>query len=231
MEGGSGFACQKSLNRVNSKTNPLWPFAILCHSSLPRDHLLLLLRRKLLNNVIRILPRQRHILSMASSCKHLTLTVAKVDRRIRQRLANYTALATSLVKVKGERNLNIHLSQVTSALIRSPILPPEERYVTFRSVETPVANRPREATAREPPRSTMLAIVPPWRIFSRFCKTRHLASACLGVHMIGEGGLTVCSFWMSSSNFTRPGVAEVTRSCGGVQSGSWVVSGERERMN
>lgn len=37
------------------------------------------------------------------------------------------------------------------------------------SVETPVEKRPIEATAREPPRSTMLAIVPPWRVRRRFC--------------------------------------------------------------
>lgn len=40
--------------------------------------------------------------------------------------------------------------------------------VPFRSVDTPVAKRPRDATAREPPRSTMLAIVPPWRMLRRF---------------------------------------------------------------
>lgn len=50
--------------------------------------------------------------------------------------------------------INVHLSHETSALIKSPILPPEERYVTFRSVDTPVAKRPRDATARDPPRST-----------------------------------------------------------------------------
>jgi hypothetical protein len=61
-----------------------------------------------------------------------------------------------------------------TARMISPILPPELRYVTdmghsvrqgrirekegfipFRSVDTPVEKRPREATAREPPRSTM----------------------------------------------------------------------------
>lgn len=50
----------------------------------------------------------------------------------------------------------------------SPTFPPELRYVTERSVETPVAKRPREATAREPPRSVMQAIVPPWRMLRRF---------------------------------------------------------------
>lgn len=40
--------------------------------------------------------------------------------------------------------------------------------VPLRSVETPVAKRPREATARDPPRSTIEAIVPPWRMLRRF---------------------------------------------------------------
>jgi hypothetical protein len=39
----------------------------------------------------------------------------------------------------------------------------------FKSVETPVANNPLEATAREPPKSTILAMVPPWRMLRRFC--------------------------------------------------------------
>lgn len=46
------------------------------------------------------------------------------------------------------------LSQLTSALIVSPILPPELMYVTLRSVDTPVENNPLDATASEPPRST-----------------------------------------------------------------------------
>lgn len=50
-----------------------------------------------------------------------------------------------------------NLSHVTSASILSPILPPLLRYVTSRSVETPVLKSPREATAREPPRSTRCA--------------------------------------------------------------------------
>lgn len=36
------------------------------------------------------------------------------------------------------------------------------------SVDTPVLKTPCEATASDPPRSTMLAMVPPWRIFKRF---------------------------------------------------------------
>ena len=47
-----------------------------------------------------------------------------------------------------------NLSQVTSARSVSPTLPPEFKYVTLRSVETPVAKSPLEATAKEPPRST-----------------------------------------------------------------------------
>lgn len=41
-------------------------------------------------------------------------------------------------------------------------------YIPLKSVETPVAKRPLEATANEPPRSTILAIVPPWRMLRRF---------------------------------------------------------------
>lgn len=51
-------------------------------------------------------------------------------------------------------NVFPNLSQVTSARSISPILPPELTYVTLRSVETPVAKSPLEATANEPPRST-----------------------------------------------------------------------------
>jgi hypothetical protein len=47
-------------------------------------------------------------------------------------------------------------------------------YSPFKSVLTPVANNPRDATAREPPRSTMLAIVPPWRMFKRFWIVREM---------------------------------------------------------
>lgn len=39
----------------------------------------------------------------------------------------------------------------------------------FRSVDTPVAKRPVDATASEPPKSTRLAIVPPWMVLRRFC--------------------------------------------------------------
>lgn len=35
-----------------------------------------------------------------------------------------------------------------------PTFPPELKYVTLRSVVTPVLNSPREAIAKEPPRST-----------------------------------------------------------------------------
>lgn len=41
--------------------------------------------------------------------------------------------------------------------------------IPLKSVETPVANRPREATARDPPKSVMQARVPPWRMLRRFC--------------------------------------------------------------
>lgn len=66
----------------------------------------------------------------------------------------------------------------------------------FRSVDTPVEKRPREATAKEPPRSTrgvrirdqlidiavqdilpMLAMVPPWRMFRRFYQVSEVRQA------------------------------------------------------
>jgi hypothetical protein len=81
------------------------------------------------------------------------------------------------------------LSHVAVPLRRSPTLPPGLRYVTghyfskgndkilvvelwcvlLRSVDTPVDQRPVDATAREPPRSTRLASVPPWIVCRRFC--------------------------------------------------------------
>lgn len=49
------------------------------------------------------------------------------------------------------------------------VLVAEEKVpVPFKSVDTPVANLPVEATARDPPRSTRLAIVPPCMVWSRF---------------------------------------------------------------
>lgn len=61
-------------------------------------------------------------------------------------------------KGNPEVSFHLHLSHVTTALIVSPILPPELRYVTDRSVDTPVANKPRDATAKEPPKSTTSAL-------------------------------------------------------------------------
>lgn len=79
--------------------------------------------------------------------------------------------------------MNVKMRQALAVLRLADICLP------LRSVDTPVANRPREATAKEPPRSTkhdcqpqrasarhvsrvssvpMLAIVPPWRMFKRF---------------------------------------------------------------
>ena len=45
--------------------------------------------------------------------------------------------------------------------------------VPLRSVDTPVANSPLDATAREPPRSVIHARVPPWRILRRFFMIQH----------------------------------------------------------
>ena len=69
---------------------------------------------------------------------------------------------------REDLGMYVHLSHHTSPFNTSPIFPPLLRYVTFKSVDTPVANSPREATANEPLASTMLAIVPPCTIPSRF---------------------------------------------------------------
>ena len=129
-------------------------------------------------------------------------------------------------------NVFPNLLQVASPRIMSPILPPEFMYVTLRSVETPVAKSPSEATANEPPRSTgagrcqlrpleksherkspMLAIVPPWRMPRRFLHQTHQHERCRLVKTSGvEDKCTVCSCLISSSKLTVPGRAAVTRS-------------------
>lgn len=126
-----------------------------------------LLTPHLLHNIIPILPRKRHILRMTPSRHQLILRIHKLNTRVRQRLANYTSLISKTHipaalhhRLHGTRK-NSHLSQTTSARIKSPTFPPEFKYVTFKSVLTPVANSPLDATAREPPKSTMEAIVPP----------------------------------------------------------------------
>lgn len=50
--------------------------------------LVLFLRRQLLYNIVRILPRQRHILRMTTPGKYLALSIREMDRRKRQSLAN-----------------------------------------------------------------------------------------------------------------------------------------------
>lgn len=116
------------------------------------------------------------------------------------------------------------LSQTAVAWILSPTLPPLLRYVTvserimfavslafgewklwsrrrgegqcspFRSVETPVAYKPMEATASEPPRSTMLAMVPPCRIFRRFWEDPGCQGVA-GTKVYGETGRLQCGPW------------------------------------
>lgn len=127
-----------------------------------------------------------YILGVATSRHQLILAIHELYRCIRQSLSNYCRKISRYSLLSGTRD--IHLSQVTSAFIVSPMTPPEARYVTdrdhqfaeraiypaiihslpFRSVETPVAKRPRDATAREPPRSVIEAMVPPWSILSLF---------------------------------------------------------------
>jgi hypothetical protein len=51
----------------------------------------------------------------------------------------------------------------------------------LKSVDTPVAKSPRDATASEPPRSTMHARVPPWRMLRRFYRGSGISNGSLGV--------------------------------------------------
>jgi hypothetical protein len=106
---------------------------------------------------------------MASSCGQLAVLVPEMDHSEGQRLPNWTLLDEADRGGSWKRKSDVLFSHVAVPLTTSPVLPPALRYVTFRSVETPVENLPMDATAKEPPRSTMLARVPPWRVPSRFC--------------------------------------------------------------
>lgn len=94
---------------------------------------------------------------MASSRGELTLAVGKRHLCERQGLANLFADGSALEGVAhastGAQICDFPNQIHTSGrrLVDSPL----------RSVDTPVAKRPVDATAREPPRSTRLAMVPP----------------------------------------------------------------------
>ena len=106
---------------------------------------------------------------MASSCNDLVVLVSEVDGREGERLSNYFELAVQHgLYVAYCLHPDIHLSQIASPLTKSPIFPPARRQVRFRSVDTPVENRPRDARASEPPKSTIEAMVPPCSMPRRF---------------------------------------------------------------
>jgi hypothetical protein len=92
---------------------------------------------------------------MTTPCNDLIVLVDELNGCESKRLANWSP------QVAETCCSNLHLSQTTSPLMRSPTLPPELRYVTLRSVDTPVEKRPRDARASEPPKSTIEAMVPP----------------------------------------------------------------------
>jgi len=46
------------------------------------------LRRQLLDDIIRIFPRQRHVLCVTPPCEHFTLTIGEIDRREGEGLAD-----------------------------------------------------------------------------------------------------------------------------------------------
>ena len=91
----------------------------------------------------------------------------------------------------------------------------------FKSVDTPVANKPLESTARDPPRSTVAVShgeEEEFQIFTHACNCSpmdDIKTILNPVSGIKDDGfldkLTVCSFLMSSSKSTLPGSAAVTR--------------------
>lgn len=65
-------------------------------------------------------------------------------------------------------NVLPRLSQMNRQLTESPTLPADLRYVTDKSVETPVLYSPLLATANDPPVSTKQASTPPCKMFNLF---------------------------------------------------------------
>lgn len=127
---------------------------------------LVFLRLQLLDDIVLVLLRKSHKLRMTSSGYNLFVLVDEPDGRKCQCLPNCNALAT-IIALNVIHAQIIHLSQTASPLITSPTFPPELKYVTLRSVETPVDHSPRDARTNEPPISTIEAIVPPCRMLRR----------------------------------------------------------------
>jgi hypothetical protein len=115
-----------------------------------------------IHNVVGIFLGNGHVFGMTAPCNNLIVLVDELNGCESKRLANWSP---QVIRPKRElaetRCSNLHLSQTTSPLMRSPTLPPELRYATFRSVDTPVEKSPRDARASEPPKSTIEAMVPP----------------------------------------------------------------------
>lgn len=94
---------------------------------------------QLLGDVLLVFPGNGDEFGVAASSNNLVVFVHEFDRGVREGLANCTQ-SVNVVLSEGTSSLVFsHLSQITSPLTRSPIFPPELRYVTLRSVETPVA--------------------------------------------------------------------------------------------
>lgn len=116
---------------------------------------------QLVDNVPLILMRNSYELRVTPPSHNHIILVDKLDARECKCLTNCSRSVSMQVSFSGQY---LHLSQVASPLIVSPTFPPEFRYVTFRSVETPVEYRPLDARTRLPPVSTIDAIVPPCNI-------------------------------------------------------------------
>lgn len=135
-------------------------------------------------------------LSVAASCSELALPILERDGCVCQSFANCAIMISLSILVSGSRGFTYSSHRLRWRVschrpclrYSNKSLTPVSPIVIFkrctapfvidlvcpwsdsplRSVETPVAKRPMEATAREPPRSTMLAMVPPCRMFNRF---------------------------------------------------------------
>lgn len=93
---------------------------------------------------------------MASTRSQLTLAIGESHLRESKCLADLVECGSALEKIaRAASGAQICHCQISN------VVRDRESCVPFRSVDTPVAKRPDEATASEPPRSTRLASVPP----------------------------------------------------------------------
>ena len=134
--------------------------------------------------------RTRYVLSMTPSSHQLVPRICKSYRGVRHSLTNCAQTSELHHSSPNARMLECQsrLTLITSHLRANRIPHPTPRsqvrdysasehqqharascyHSPLRSVDTPVWKSPFDATANDPPRSTMQASVPPCRILSRF---------------------------------------------------------------